>query len=141
MPHRIQWESGESICDQFRLSLTPGRKGPVIDAVLGILMFTMSDQIYVVRHNPLARFVASFRWSISSLVAESARPSAPDASQLPARVRSAICVRDSEIPAPCMSSSTCSVAKLLTIGAAMVRCASSQAIDTAATGAPISVAI
>jgi len=59
MPHRIERESGETIGDQFRLTLPSWGERSVVDTVLGILMFTMSDQIYIVRHNPLASSPAS----------------------------------------------------------------------------------
>ncbi|GAA2892800.1 hypothetical protein GCM10010455_14640 [Microbacterium esteraromaticum] len=54
MPDCVERQPRQAVCDQLRLTLTARREGSVIDAVLGILMFTVSDQIYVVRHCSLA---------------------------------------------------------------------------------------
>ncbi len=64
MPDTVQWKTGKPVGDELGLALPPRRQGSVVDAVLGVLMFTVSDQIYVVRHNP-ARFVAVPRDTIS----------------------------------------------------------------------------
>ena len=73
MPHGVEREPGEPIRDQLRLPLAARRKGSVGEAVFGILMFTVSDQIYVVRHNSLARLIASIRRSSSSTLCHGQR--------------------------------------------------------------------
>ncbi len=60
MPHGVERKAGEPVGDEFRLALTARRKGSVGETVLGVLMFTVSDQIYVMRHK-LARFIDSVR--------------------------------------------------------------------------------
>ncbi len=59
MPYRVERKPGQSVGDQLGLTLPSGRKGSVGETMLRILMFTMSDQIYVVRHNSLASSPAS----------------------------------------------------------------------------------
>jgi hypothetical protein len=43
VPHGVERKAGQAIGDQLGLPLTSRRERSVIDAVLGILMFTMSD--------------------------------------------------------------------------------------------------
>ena len=73
MPDGVEREAGQAIRDELRLPLTARGEGSVGEAVLGILMFTVSDQIYVVRHNSLARLVASIRRSSSSTLCHGRR--------------------------------------------------------------------
>lgn len=51
MPNSVERKTGEAVGDQFCLTTPPRGKRSVGEAVLGILMFPVSDQIDVVRHN------------------------------------------------------------------------------------------